>query len=157
MRIQCPACDATYDLPEGAVKAGRPVRCARCATEWMPVPAPVPELAPGPPPSAPEPPRMTPPPPEEPPPEPPPPEPPLPEPPLPEPPLPEPPRPDLRERLAPLGRMSADRAVLAGWVLSLAVLILLGWAAVAWRADVMRAWPPSERAYAAFGLARSVR
>ena len=137
MRIQCPACDATYDLPEGAVKAGRPVRCARCATEWTPLPAPpirepvpVPGLPPLPGPS-----DIT-------------------LPPLPSrEPLPEP-RPVPQERLAPAGRASADRAVLAGWVLSLAVLLLLGWAAVAWRAEVMRAWPPSERAYGALGLAR---
>jgi hypothetical protein len=26
------------------------------------------------------------------------------------------------------------------------------WAAVAWRGDIMRAWPPSERIYAVLGL-----
>lgn len=148
MRIQCPACDATYDLPEGAVKAGRPVRCARCATEWTPLPAPpapdamppapdlalpAREMAP-----APEPSETTPPPPpsrEK---------------------LPEP-RPVPQERLAPAGRLPADRAVLAGWVLSVAVLLVLGWAAVAWRTEVMRAWPPSERAYAALGLTPAAR
>lgn len=141
MRIQCPACDATYDLPEGAVKAGRPVRCARCATEWTPIPAPpvldqVPPATPEPVP--PEPMQNTPPPPPS------------------REPLPEP-RPVPQERLVPAGRMPVDRAVLAGWVLSLAVLLVLGWAAVAWRADVMRAWPPSERAYGALGLAPATR
>ena len=143
MRIQCPACDATYDLPEGAVKAGRPVRCARCATEWTPLPAapasdvtpPAQEIAPEPEPELSEttfpslPSRE---------------------------PLPEP-RSAPQERLVPAGRLPADRAVLAGWVLSVAVLLLLGWAAVAWRAEVMRAWPASERAYAALGLTPAAR
>lgn len=48
---------------------------------------------------------------------------------------------------APLG------LVLAGWVLSLAVIAGLAWSAYAWRAQIMHAWPPSERVYAALGLA----
>lgn len=42
--------------------------------------------------------------------------------------------------------------VLAGWVLSAALLACLAWAAYAWRTDIMRQWPPSQRMYAAFGL-----
>ena len=35
--------------------------------------------------------------------------------------------------------------------------VLIGWAAVTWRDGIMRAWPPSERAYAAFGLVGPAR
>ena len=37
MRIVCPSCDATYDVPEAMLSGGpRKVRCARCANEWTP-------------------------------------------------------------------------------------------------------------------------
>jgi hypothetical protein len=39
------------------------------------------------------------------------------------------------------------------WVGSLVVLAALAWGALTWRADIMHAWPPSTRAYAAIGLA----
>lgn len=60
---------------------------------------------------------------------------------------------------APDARQSAGerRLLLAAWVLSIAVLVLAGWAAVAWRDGIMRTWPPSERAYAALGLAGPAR
>lgn len=38
------------------------------------------------------------------------------------------------------------------WAASVVVLLLFGWVAVAWRADLMHAWPPSTRLYAAIGL-----
>ncbi|HRJ68619.1 MAG TPA: DUF3426 domain-containing protein [Beijerinckiaceae bacterium] len=35
-RIQCPTCDATYDLPQDSIgPAGRKVRCAACKTLWV--------------------------------------------------------------------------------------------------------------------------
>ncbi|GLK77751.1 thioredoxin [Methylopila jiangsuensis] len=34
MLIVCPNCAATYRLAPAALGAGRPVRCARCKTEW---------------------------------------------------------------------------------------------------------------------------
>jgi hypothetical protein len=40
----------------------------------------------------------------------------------------------------------------AAWAASIAVLLLLLWAGYAWRAQVMQAWPASERLYAALGL-----
>jgi hypothetical protein len=43
--------------------------------------------------------------------------------------------------------------VSVAWVASLVVLAALAGSAVVWRADVMHAWPPSTRAYAALGLA----
>ena len=138
MRIVCPACAAAYEVPEDRLAPGRIVRCARCGADWAPlmaeaepiVPEPSPEVGPSPEPL-------------------PPPEP------LPEPPL-EPPsvpvattpmversEPEKRPRQAP---------VAVGWVLSLLVLAALGWGAYATRTEVMRAWPPSERAYKAIGL-----
>jgi hypothetical protein len=39
------------------------------------------------------------------------------------------------------------------WLLTIAVLAGLGWAAVDRRAAIMKAWPPSIRAYLAIGLA----
>lgn len=38
------------------------------------------------------------------------------------------------------------------WTASLAVLLLALWAAYVWRNPIVSAWPPSERAYALFGL-----
>lgn len=36
MRIECPKCDASYDVaPEAIGDAGRTVRCASCSTEWF--------------------------------------------------------------------------------------------------------------------------
>ncbi len=54
-------------------------------------------------------------------------------------------------------RPGERRLLLAAWVLSIAVLVLAGWAAVTWRDGIMRAWPPSERAYVALGLAGPAR
>ena len=51
-------------------------------------------------------------------------------------------------------RLGQPHPILLAWAASLAVLGALIWAMIAWRADVMRAWPPSERLYAALGLLR---
>jgi len=155
MRIVCPACDATYDVPDAMLAGGsRLVRCAKCSNEWTPTaiseaPLPPDDLdfetdadvasIPAPPPMAdespmgPDPlgrhePRLN--------------------------PLrprgearaePAPPPPDL-----PPPRGGA-RAIVA-WVASVLVLVALAGAAVAWRTQVMAAWPPSERVFAAIGL-----
>jgi predicted Zn finger-like uncharacterized protein len=40
MRIACPDCHATYDVPDALLaKGGKQVRCAKCGTEWFPVAA----------------------------------------------------------------------------------------------------------------------
>jgi len=39
-----------------------------------------------------------------------------------------------------------------GWAGSVLLLALGAWSAVAWRTDVMHAWPPSGRVYSALGL-----
>lgn len=130
MRIVCPSCTAAYEVPDTRIVPGQIVRCSRCSVDWTPLIEAAP-LAPPPaePVSAPE-------------------EPDLPAPPAePPPPLvaPPPDRPAVVRRSEP--------PVLAGWVVSVLLLGGLGWAAVTWRGDVMRMWPPSERAYAALGLA----
>ena len=122
MRIVCPACTATYDVPEARLAPGRAVRCARCGMDWMPLAVeteplqPAEEMLSG----------------------------------VPEP-APAPPPPLAGTGTARPRR--ADAVALAGWAVSLALLAGLGWGGVRWRDDVMRAWPPSERLYAALGLA----
>jgi len=53
---------------------------------------------------------------------------------------------------AHLGAQKAGAGAIAAWVLSLLLLIGAGGAAVNWRVQVMAAWPPSERVFAAVGL-----
>lgn len=148
MRIICPSCQATYEVPEALLAGGKAARCARCGTEWMPLPATAPPS-------------------------------PAPHSPAPEPhaavpagwedagdpaedalrpgaPWPSgidsidddrpPPRDDEID-LAPPGR-----SVMIAWVISLLVIAALIWAAFAFRTEVMGAWPPSARLYAAIGL-----
>ena len=39
-----------------------------------------------------------------------------------------------------------------GWVVSLVIWGVVIWAAYAYRSEIMDAWPPSQRLYAALGL-----
>lgn len=145
MRIVCPSCAAAYEVPDARVVPGQPVRCARCGTNWSPVAETQPALKPFGPllppidagslPAAPLA-ALT--------------------------PAPAPAPAETRmfsssDSYAPTldrpGRsLAGGPAVLAGWVLSVAIVIGLCWAAVVWRGDVMHAWPPSERLYSALGL-----
>lgn len=141
MRIVCPSCAAAYEVPDARLVPGQPVRCARCGTSWTPVPEPLPaSRPPGPllPPNLPVEPGRAPSP---------------------------PPRtaaPDVPPFSAPspfaaafdrpAASLAGGPAVLAGWVLSIAVVLGLSWAAVTWRHDIMQAWPPSERLYSTLGL-----
>lgn len=144
MRMVCPACSAAYDVPETLLAPGRAVRCARCGHEWVPV-APPPPLSPA-------------------------------APPVPEPPPPprwpdgevieevelepveqgtvEPPRLTAMDRLAlHRDQQRRSRAPLRiAWLLSLLALLALGAAAYQWRAEVMHAWPASQRLYDTLGL-----
>ncbi len=171
MRIVCPSCSATYDVPETRLAPGLSVRCARCSADWAPLPIappPAPEGVPEPVrcPAA----RAT------------------------EfsptlfPPAPEfagdpllSSGPEAAEPIeapgavpaandheeAPAGsverhgtvKILAARkippspvAALIGWVLTLILLAALGWTAVSQRGRIMQAWPPSTRAYTAIGL-----
>jgi predicted Zn finger-like uncharacterized protein len=133
MRIVCPNCSAAYDVPDSLVTAGRSVRCARCGGDWTPVEvaAPEPDL-PSPPIAAPAPVTVA-----------------------------EPPAAPVvaSRRLTAMDRLAAHAAfprpsvrLRLAWVASLVLLVLLAGAAYVWRSDVVAAWPPSARAYAAFGL-----
>lgn len=123
MRLTCPSCAATYDVPEALRPARRRIRCSACGMEWVAEPdapaeaAPVaaavvaaPEPPPRPAPAVP--PRIL---------------------------LPPPPPPRRRSGL------------IAAWIASLVLLAVLAGAAWVERAAVIKAWPPSARVYAALG------
>lgn len=146
MRIVCPSCRAAYEVPETLLAGGKTVRCARCGNEWTPIQVPPLPAAATPAPSFPE---------ESPPPE-------------------EEPegRRHIEPRLSGYRTRNIDTAdderplprddeielaprrggAVVGWLISLAILALLLWAAFAFRDAVISAWPPSARLYAAFGL-----
>jgi predicted Zn finger-like uncharacterized protein len=153
MRINCPHCAAIYEVPEERLTGRKAVRCARCLAEFDPT-------LPG---SALH--------------EPVPPEPVSPEPVPPEPSaaidesLPErhdqppEPRPTLSsapadgtvaisamQRLVQSAPPQRSSGSLIGWVLSLLVLACILWGVFNWRTEIMKAWPPSARAYEALGL-----
>jgi predicted Zn finger-like uncharacterized protein len=159
MRIVCPSCQAAYEVPDKLLSSGpRKVRCAKCGGDWMAEAEP--EAAPGAMEAEPEmplaPPRV----PEGLPPE-------DDEPDLPPPPPVVPqmqpagggpeamvPRPEEKLVPEPGERPSRALVVVAGvaWLASVAVLAGAGWAAVAFRAEVMAAWAPSRRLFALLGL-----
>lgn len=131
MRIVCPACSVAYDVPDSLVTPGRVVRCARCGQQWTPTT--LVELEPEPPPeeSAPEP---------------------IDEPP-PAPVAARPIRGSAMDRLAAHPAWPRPSARLrVAWIASVALLVLAVLAAFTWRTDIVTAWPPSARLYAAFGL-----
>lgn len=132
MRIECPSCQAAYDVPDRLLSPGKTVRCARCGGEWVPRaeappeperPRPEPEQA------AEQPADMV----------------------VAEP---EVPRVTAMERLAQQAPRptSGGKVLRTAWAASFAVLALLFIAAYAARSDVMQAWPPSIRVYSALGL-----
>lgn len=162
MRITCPSCAATYEVPDERIGAGRRLRCARCKHDWFVTPPP-PELAPAPKPApapapadaaprAPEPPppppRRDPPrlgPPEEPPPvaarEPEP---------APAPPVIPEPRPEPPPFYPRLG--NGDRALKLAWAGTAMVFAGVFAGLILYRAPIVAAWPPAERLYIAVGL-----
>lgn len=171
MRIVCPSCHAAYEVPESLLATGKGVRCAKCGTEWVPLPA-----EPVPPPAAAPPPEPAP----SPPPPPPPPAAAVAEPPrgafpaVPEspPPVPEPHPLRAEPRLPTYRPRSVDSlddnrlpprddeiepaprrgSAMLAWVISLVILALLIWAAIAFRGRIVAVWPPSARLYAMLGL-----
>jgi predicted Zn finger-like uncharacterized protein len=149
MRIVCPSCSAAYDVPDGLLAGRKAVRCARCGQDWHPAELPPAEpFAPSPPPAAQvaetvaSPPEIA---------------------------MPARPvlaGPPVERRPVPVGASAIDRlmtppprpaaslALRLGWIGSVALVMVLLYGAYVWRADVMAAWPPSVRLYAALGLAR---
>jgi predicted Zn finger-like uncharacterized protein len=131
MRIVCPICSATYEVQDALLAPGRAVRCTRCSEQWVPIdatPPPPTVVADEPPDRRAREPLST-----------------------------ASPRWTAMDRLAshpaPLPR--TDPWLRVAWAASVVVLLLAGWGAIAWRADVMRAWPPGTRLYDAIGLALS--
>jgi predicted Zn finger-like uncharacterized protein len=164
MKIVCPSCAATYEVPESVVASKRAVRCARCGGDWVPGGAEEPQSAPSveatvaPPgavePIAPESPVA-----EE-----------VSEPEL----IAEPPPVTLATPPATLAAdqwqsvaaaIAAEAAAqpptpatpktpIAAWFVSVALLAILTASSVAFRAPIMKAWPASTRLYAVLGLYR---
>ena len=155
MKITCPSCAATYEVPEAVLAAKRAVRCARCGNNWVPgddwtpgeaegTPTPQAAAAPAEPQAEAAP--------------------------APDPdssiqaatgatapaiqaePVPPPPAPTPLPAQQTTAPAPAKQIPIAGWVVSIALLIILGAAAIVYRAPIMHTWPPSERLYAALGL-----
>jgi predicted Zn finger-like uncharacterized protein len=146
MRIACPSCSATYEVPDSLVTVGRVVRCARCGGDWTPVEGtPVQDVDPPPRAAAPPPPptepaaavvertaaeetaepQTT----------------------------PETPGPSAMDKLAAHPALPQSRLPLRlAWAASLLLIILAAWSAYALRSQIVDAWPPSARMYAAFGM-----
>lgn len=124
MRITCPSCAADYEVPDTLLAGGRALRCQRCGTQFTAGAAEPPAVAP-------------------------PPAPPVEDarPPAP-PPAPAPPAPDSEPPAAGVER----RASRVGWIISLIVLAAAAVLAVAYRAEIIAAWPPAERLFRALGL-----
>jgi predicted Zn finger-like uncharacterized protein len=150
MRISCSVCSTTYEVPDQTLAVGRKVRCAKCGHQWVPRPAVVRGPAPRPQSESPTervpPARLA-------------------EslteiPPVPMAPPAQAVAPDplhgttiIRPLSTPQPpRRRAGAAAWLGWVASLAVWVAVLWAAYAYRTQVMDAWPPAKRLYAALGL-----
>jgi predicted Zn finger-like uncharacterized protein len=142
MRIRCPSCSATYEVPDTLVERPRMVRCAKCAHDWLATaidddPLPEPAI---------EEPAET------------------------GTPVHEPAshEPELEPALGPtplsaIERLTAsldlsprirrrDRMLTAAWAISFAALAALGVAGYTKRDALMREWPASKRVYGTLGL-----
>ena len=129
MRIVCPSCHAAYDVPDQVVARRRKLRCARCGADFNAAgsePAVQPRPAPA---QTPDVPRV----------------------------LAAERRPAVIADPAPQPGPDkpAPRAdVMAGWVASLALLVVMGWSAVNWREPIMQAWPAATRVYTVLGYVK---
>ena len=160
MKIVCPSCAATYEVPDSVVASKRAVRCARCGGDWVPGGADEPQSTPPveateapPAPVAPEPapvaeevsePEQ-----------------------IAEPPPVTPAAPPATLAAAQWQSVAAAIAAeaaaqppapatpktpIAAWFVSVALLAILAASSVAFRGPIMKAWPASTRLYAALGL-----
>jgi len=130
MILTCPACDTRYQADEANFPpAGRKVRCAKCGHVWHQqgsAPAPEPDVA-----------ALA-----------------------PEAPEPEPslsrtrafaPRTLSEPEREPLA-LGAMAAVAAGWIALIAVVLVIGYAAVKYRQEIAMIWPQSAGVYSSLGL-----
>jgi predicted Zn finger-like uncharacterized protein len=150
MRLVCPACSATYDVPDSLVTIGRLVRCARCGGQWTPVEGtPIQEAEPAvrenpPPPPARESPATV-----------------ISQPAPKEPaaaPIVAPPRESAMDRLASHPATTRSRLPLRlAWAASFLLLVAAAFSAYAWRSEIVEMWPPSARMFAAFGMTAGSR
>jgi predicted Zn finger-like uncharacterized protein len=149
MRIACPNCQATYEVPNALIGAGRMLRCAKCGHDWratgeaaLPggaLPGAAPELKVVPattppghepatgdlPPPTPAQHRL--------------------------PQLIDPPLPASRGQRPSPGALTT---LWAAWIVSALLLGMLGTAAWVYRGPIMEAWPPAARVYLLFGATR---
>lgn len=157
MILTCPQCATRYQADAAKFQpAGRNVRCAKCGHLWHQDPPPAeaaaqeaaPEIAAAPPPPS---------------------APPEPEP-VPSFAAPEPPPPPRPQAFAPNPVIAREQAVPvpdaprassrwpkrfalgAGWIALIAVVLLIGWSALAFRNQITTIWPQSASAYAALGM-----
>ena len=154
MRIGCPACSASYEVPAARVSPGRAVKCARCGERWEPIPPAAPVMA-----ASPVSPRV-------------------------EAIQVEPDEvvwaeepventapfaaahPIEEEHPAAVGEEPAapsapampraNRAVAVAWVATMLVLAGVAWALATYRLQLVQAWPPLERLYVAVGSGRTL-
>ena len=139
MRIACPSCAATYDVPDRLLAGpARTLRCSRCGADF-PLPkteAEAPAEPEPPPPVTPPPPPVTPAP-------------------AAEAAPPSPPRPEpLAPRPAVVEVAEAPQpALLRAWVASIVVVVAAIASLLVFHAKVMEVWPASTRLFAALGLA----
>jgi len=127
MRIVCPSCAASYDVPDGLLAGRKAVRCARCGEQWTPPPA----DEPAPPEGFPDPVRpvfVT----------------------------PEVATP-LARLAPPAAMPRRSTGLRLAWVASVVILVAALVAGVVWRDRIAQVWPPSLRVYAALGLAHNPR
>jgi predicted Zn finger-like uncharacterized protein len=135
MRIVCPSCQATYDVPDATLGAApRKVRCAKCDMVWGVDPAPEPAMTANehddahlPPPVAITP-RLA-------------------------EPIPEP-APIAASHRLPTTHKSSRSAIAPAiaWLVSIAVLVAAAWTVIVWRVPIMQFWAPSQRLYRWLGL-----
>lgn len=119
MRIACPTCETTYEVPDALLKPGRAVRCTQCSLRWTPVVA-VPaeeepplasedttdDAEPGAPENA-------------------------------------VPFVSAMDRLAAGQRRVAANGLLLAWIGSILLLLAAAGVTYVWRSSVVRAWPPA--------------
>ena len=135
MRIACPTCDATYEVPDALIGSGRLLRCAKCGHDWMVRPAaddsapaaapPVPPPPEGPPPFRP-PSRQA-----------------------------QPIHPPLPNPAEQRRARAAAMLLWAAWIGSGVLLAALGAGAWAYRGPIVEAWPPAARLYLLLGASQT--